>query len=398
MPASSASPNIKPRRWYRLRFSLRTFFILLTLLCVTAGWFINRCETHRKTVADLENAGYYVEVSCFGQRKMDVLESDSFADWRFYFFGQADEIACVSDSNVTDEHLILIGQLRSITSLVRLDQSARNVTERGLRSVANLSELESLTLRDVHFTDEGLALVAQNKQLRELNLFACRLSPKGLAPLTALTELHFLDLNDTPLTNDAAYALPELPELRSLRLSGTGISERGLDSVGHCRRLQILKLADNLVTDVGLANLAAGDCDSIFNLDLSNNPVGNDGVSKLTRWPHLTYLSLRHTNVTDVVLPSIASLAQLKVLDLSYTDVSDQGLRAMDGMTADIERLNLEGPRITDEGLHYLRPLLLRTTPVVILPAEGVKFESARKLQFETKSSILVEWRSVHIR
>src|SRR4051812_16258775 len=40
-------------RWM-LRFSLRTFFVLLTIGCFAGGWFLNRAERERAAVKSLE--------------------------------------------------------------------------------------------------------------------------------------------------------------------------------------------------------------------------------------------------------------------------------------------------------------------------------------------------------
>ncbi len=66
-------------------------------------------------------------------------------------------------------------------------------------------------------------------------------------------------------------------------------------------------------------------------------------------------VDLRSSWVTDSDLPQLAKMADLAVLDLSGTRISDRGLRALRG-AAGITELNLEfAEQITDEGTSALR-------------------------------------------
>jgi hypothetical protein len=56
MTSPSAQPNLKPRRRV-VQFSLRTFFILLTLFAVWFGWAIQKAREQKKAVAWVRERG-----------------------------------------------------------------------------------------------------------------------------------------------------------------------------------------------------------------------------------------------------------------------------------------------------------------------------------------------------
>lgn len=68
-------------------------------------------------------------------------------------------------------------------------------------------------------------------------------------------------------------------------------------------------------------------------------------------------ISLRNTKATDADLEYVSRLKTLRALDLSHTDIGNEGLARLKGLDQ-LEELNLAFTRITDEGLISLRPMI----------------------------------------
>ena len=114
----------KPRRRY-LQFSLRTFLVLLTLVCVWFGWQVNRVNRQRKAVAwVLEMGGsvlYDYEVDDKGNTIADAKPTSP--EWLPDFYDQVVEV-----------HL-------------------RNTQVRDLTPLANLKSLKGLDLSNTQASD-----------------------------------------------------------------------------------------------------------------------------------------------------------------------------------------------------------------------------------------------------
>ena len=90
-------------------------------------------------------------------------------------------------------------------------------------------------------------------------------------------------------------------------------------------------------------------------LQLSGTQVSDAGLKHLSSLTQLTILGLEATQVTDAGLKHLNELANLRWLQLSGTQVSDAGLKHLNGLT-NLEWLSLDG-RISDAGLKHLSGL-----------------------------------------
>lgn len=103
----------------------------------------------------------------------------------------------------------------------------------------------------------------------------------------------------------------------------------GDDVVEHLAALnglQSLDLSHTAISDAGLQDLVEVLTD-IKSLDLSFcSVVTNWGVEHLTKLTALQTLNLSHIEVTDAGLQHLQGLTNLKALDLSWTQVTGEGL------------------------------------------------------------------------
>jgi hypothetical protein len=228
MTSPSASPAPKSKRRF-LQFSLRTFFILLTVFAIWFGWMTSKTRQQKKAVEWVREmrgmVRYDYEVDDEGL-KIDATEPLG-AGWLREFLGVdvfADVVRVdIHKPQVKDvtplaelknlQSLWLDGtQVNKLTPLAGLKNLQRlyldytPVTD--LTPLAGLENLERLSLRNTPVTEPKP--LAGLKNLKELYFRGSQVT--DLTPLVGLTNLRTLSLDDTPVID-----LTPLAELKNLR-------------------------------------------------------------------------------------------------------------------------------------------------------------------------------------
>lgn len=136
---------------------------------------------------------------------------------------------------------------------------------------------------------------------------------------------------------------------------------------------RILYLGNSGFDDQSLAGFAK--FSGLETLDLSGNPITNDGIQCLPQMKGLQYLSLEKTAVTDQGMATVGKLSSLEELDLTTTAITDLGIEKLKNSSSLIA-LWLAGTRVSDDsidhllGLDGLKQLDIRKTKI---SAEGKK-------------------------
>lgn len=116
----------------------------------------------------------------------------------------------------------------------------RYIVNDSLAALVECRNLRSLDLaHTTKLTAAGLRSLAQLPQLQSLDLQATRTNDAGLAELARIAGLERLELSDTPITDDGLAHLAALKNLTVLSVSRTQVSSAGLDSLHGLKRLKI---------------------------------------------------------------------------------------------------------------------------------------------------------------
>lgn len=280
----------------------------------------------------------------------------------------------LSNTLVTD-----VSALCEAKALKKLDLTGARVTTEGLRKLKQLPLLSSI---NVSKTDvESLAELSGSPELCELIGKRCRfrsLEGAGSVPhLTTLVATH------CPATS--ANPLKACTELMSLNLWACKITQEGISELGECRALRDVDLAETLVTCID----PLLSCTQITTLVLYSSGVTSiEGIDALR---NLTRLDIANTAV--VSLAPIAQCGALEVLNVSDTDINDEGFRGVEHLGS-LKALLLSSTRVTRIGQIGLCTKLTEVhaskCPITSAGIEGI--EGARKLEKLNLSYTEVEW------
>lgn len=241
-------------------------------------------------------------------------------------------------SKVTDAQLETIAKIKHMRALSLF---GTGISDRGLKHLRGLDELEWIDLDCVQISDAGIDFVSSNPNLSAISLFATTVSDKAVAKLAKLEKLEHLRLSGCIfLTDRAIKSLADRRKLRTLCLSHTEVTGKKLMHLTRITSLERLGLRDTSLQ-------------------------GLDGIQKLE---NLRALDLSHTKITDKDLLQLSNLMNLKSLNLGSCQVTDVGLKAL-SVLPELQALRLEQTKITNAGLAELGKL--NSLQVLTIPWPG---------------------------
>lgn len=249
------------------------------------------------------------------------------------------------------------GQIVSITS-------SRIVTDELLEKFATLPRLRELAIEGTDkLSPAGLAYLGKMRSLAKLSLSGIRFEGRGLGDdalrsVAGLSSLQSLAIRECGTTDAGARLLEKMPQLTDLSLGTEGtLSDEALRSVGALKNLKSLALASYVATEqYGRMRFSADGVRRLSGLKLleSLQLVGHEISADALDFPRLTSLSLGDGSVDDQVAAKIAELRELRELELSYCSFGDVGLARLADLP-ELRRLDISSVKITDTGVEHLR-------------------------------------------
>ena len=182
------------------------------------------------------------------------------------------------------------------------------------------AHLTSLSLSGAVVTDEGIAGLRGNKNLKAPELKGCKITDRSAEVINSITQLEHLDLEESP------------------------VGDRVVDQLADPTRLEWLNLGKTKVTDTAMKTVAGLSELCWFNLD--DTAVSNAGVAHLRGLSDLRTPSSRWPAMTDRSIPVLAELKAMTLLNLQDTEVSSAGVLRLTGLK---NLTKLFNPRISDE-------------------------------------------------
>ena len=183
-------------------------------------------------------------------------------------------------------------------------------------------------------------------------------------PNLKAVDLSSVDIADDTELKQIGQRLAEIPKLRNVTLRcGPGVTENGWGMLdGILPQLQCLRL---LPMHQGCVSSCAGHPCTAFDkfevfpqltgLDLSWNALTPSAILSIASLSRLEVLNLKNgVDVDDEAVEGLTSVPTLRVLNLSGTDVTDDGLMSLNEL--ELEVLNLSTcDGVTDDGMYWLQ-------------------------------------------
>jgi len=216
-------PDPKPRRWFR--YSLRTLFIVMTVVCLVSGFWLNKAFRQRDAVRRFNQLNSHrslplgISLTAVGYRHAgkDEYVNPRISPWLYPLslvlgeeaFGEVTGVQ-LAFTDATDDDLRYLADLPTVE---RIWLTQTKVTDRGMRRLLACPNLKILGLNHTAITDHGIAQIVASQELKYLSLDGTKISDASLGHLAKLTKLEYLSLRDTAITK-AGYrqlqaALPE---------------------------------------------------------------------------------------------------------------------------------------------------------------------------------------------
>jgi uncharacterized protein (TIGR02996 family) len=194
--------------------------------------------------------------------------------------------------------------------------------------------------------------------VREVCIHDRHVFDEDLIFFTALPELELLEIHEAnSVTSAGLRHLTGLKRLRSLTLSATGVSS--IDALAALTHLECLRLAGIRSLDFDAAAALEG-LTNLRQLELTWCDVSDEALRRLARLDRLEELDLYQTvdgRISDEGVEALRGLSRLRVLKLAgHQGVTDRGLASLRGLTR-LEILDLSETGITDAGLAHLHGL-----------------------------------------
>ncbi|CAK7340588.1 unnamed protein product [Dovyalis caffra] len=278
-------------------------------------WDGVKCDNTTKRVVELSledtrNQGF--EVLSSKLRKLEILDlrSNQFNDSILLSLSHLTSLKSLglADNELTGSTSIngfevLSSKLRKLEILdLRFNQFNDSI----LLSLSHLTSLKSLDLSGNELTRStsinGFEVLASGlKKLEELHLVNNAINDNILPSLCAFSSLKILDLSDNELTT-ISTCINALRKLEELYLAGNIFNDSVLASLSGLSSLKTLYLSDNM-------NLTRS-------TDVNGFEVLASGLKKLEE------LHLVNNAINDNILPSLCAFSSLKILDLSFNELT----------------------------------------------------------------------------
>ena len=290
-------------------------------------------------------------------------------------------------------------EILKFPELKRLTVEGPSITDQLAPSLARLSQLESLAMRNTLISDAGLSQLAELEGLKIIDL---RLSPlltdKSADTLGAMPSLRAVRVSGVNLTDAGIKPLLELPRLTEIDVRNCrGVTAEGIAALAGKKSLRVLKIGGGMINDQVLKTVAG--MKQIRSLSLDNCDISDEGVLQLAAlqladftvyqaasvtdrglkilaaYKDLKALTLRDVPAKCAVLADLPHPEKLRTLNVAQSGITDAEITSLGNMS-DLEKLILNETAITDaavDTLVELKSLKTLEATQTQLSTDGVK-------------------------
>ncbi len=215
-------------RWY-LQLSLRFSFLLLTCVCLWAGWWSSAGQRQARAVATIRKLGgdVYYEFDVTGPP--ELTKPKAWQRWIGIDYFAKVTIASLEGNEFDDDTLSVLRDLPDLNSL-RIKSS--RPTDKTIDVILGLKQLHGLTIHNAEVTPSGLRRL---RSLSTLGVFEGPFRADCLAEVASWpqgdierpTEKPRVDARDSELDDAALRVLAQIPNIRTIYTEGSKVTPQG---------------------------------------------------------------------------------------------------------------------------------------------------------------------------
>ncbi len=260
-----------------------------------------------------------------------------------------------------DQALAVFGRLVEIELNERTDGHKKpeprklsdRVTDDWLKRLADQDQLRRLELSGTAITSAGLVHLKDLKNLERLNLCLTAVDDRGFEHLAGMTKMRRMVVCSSRITGTGFKHLQGMKQLESINLHSSPASDAGLEAIGKLTSLKRLEIVHTNVTDSGLKHLAGlvnlqqlhvhgpkttanalpflGQLKELYQLDVYDKAASNQTLEQVGRLPKLRLLMLLNGTFDDEGVKHLARVGTLE--ELRARRWADRGLGRVPGTT-----------------------------------------------------------------
>lgn len=196
----------------RIRFSLRTLFLVISLLCLVVlpvSLRVNRMRQQRAAIAEITRLGGLTSREG-GPEKIT----------KVYFHGQC---------KLTDQDIAkLVPRLQYLPKLNFIYIENAPLSNKAVKDLCELNSLEHVFLMGAQITDDAVNDLRRLPKIKTLAFRGERFTDKSMRSLSEMDQLQQLCLSSPEITDLGILHLASLRNLWDLDVAGTSVTEGGL--------------------------------------------------------------------------------------------------------------------------------------------------------------------------
>ncbi len=205
-------------------------------------------------------------------------------------------------------------RLADQTDLRRLELSGTAVTSAGLVHLKNLTNMERLNVCLTAVSDDGFEHLAGMTKMKRMTICASKITGSGFAHLQGMKQIESINLHSAPASDAGLEAIGKLTTLRRLEIVHTNVTDAGLKHLAGLVNLRQLHIHGPTTTEAALPFV--GQLKELYQLDVYDRAASNQTLEQIAKLPKLRFLMLPTGVFDDDGVKHLAKLTTLEELSL----------------------------------------------------------------------------------
>jgi hypothetical protein len=275
----------------RLRIGLRGLMLAILVIGLWLGYRVNMAGKQLRAVAAVKAAGgrvRYADEFVMGPVNVPPGNAIWKPSWGTLTPSKGPSTAERLRRWIGDEYFREIVHVSTFVDIEKGSATAPGLNhpplDEMLHSLESQTGIRTLQLGGDTVTEKGLASIAQLTELNELLIWwGGGVTDAGVARIGRLPRLRQVDISLSALTDEGVGHLADLPALEELHLQGKKFTDASLAHLARAKHLKSLILRANQmeITDAGLEHLAG--LKNLRQLALEGAKLTPEGKAKLTK-------------------------------------------------------------------------------------------------------------------